>query len=143
MTAKAFFRASAIVLLVFAALHTMGFLGFVPPTPQGLAVRDAMDSVQFTIKGATYSYGNFYRGFGMFITAALLFEAFLAWMLGALATEKVRGVVSLGSAFVLLQLAGAAIAWRYFGIPQVTFCLLLVALLATATLLARREAATR
>jgi hypothetical protein len=141
MRSIVFFRMAAGVLLIFAALHTVGFLGFVPPTVQGIAVRDAMDSVHFTLKGATYSYGNFYRGFGLFVTAALVFEAFVAWTLGTMVRNAARHAVSIGSALASVQIAGAIIAWRYFGVPQVSFCLLLVLLLSLATLLAQREGA--
>lgn len=139
MKAALLFRISAVVLLLFAVLHTIGFLRFVPPTPEGVAVRDAMDSVQFTVKGATYSYGHFYRGFGLFITAELLLEAVLAWALASMARRGVAETALLGGALTLVQIAGAAIAWKDFGVPQVSFCVLLTVLLGTATMLAPRE----
>ena len=65
---------------------TNAITSFKPPTPESTAVRDAMNSVQFEFKGASYSYGNFYTGFGLTITAYLLFAAFLSWHLGTLAS---------------------------------------------------------
>ena len=44
MNATLLYRIAAALLLLFAVLHTFGFLGFKPPTAEGLAVRDAMTS---------------------------------------------------------------------------------------------------
>ena len=71
MNATLLYRIAAALLFLFAVLHTFGFLGFKPPTAEGLAVRDAMTSVQFEIKGASGSYGKFYMGFGLTVTAYL------------------------------------------------------------------------
>ena len=67
MTATLLYRIAAVVLLLFAAGHTFGFLKFQPPTPEGVAVRDAMDNVQFKLGSRSYTYGDFYRGFGLFV----------------------------------------------------------------------------
>jgi hypothetical protein len=40
--------------------------------------------VHFSFGGGTFSYGGFYVGFGLFVTAYLLFSALLAWQLGGL-----------------------------------------------------------
>lgn len=76
MTATLLYRISALVLVLFAAGHTLGFLQFKAPTPEGVAVQQAMDNVRFSIGGKTLTYGDFYRGFGLFCTAYLLFNAF-------------------------------------------------------------------
>src|SRR5438552_18678236 len=77
------YRTAAVLLILFAAGHTFGFLNFKAPTAEGVAVFDAMNHVRFTARGATYSYGDFYRGFGLYISVYLLFSAFLAWHLGS------------------------------------------------------------
>jgi hypothetical protein len=76
------YRIAAFVLVLFAAGHTLGFLKFKAPTPEGVAVQQAMDNVRFHLGARNYTYGDFYRGFGLFCTAYLLFGAFLAWHLG-------------------------------------------------------------
>src|SRR5262249_55306937 len=81
------YRIAAVLFGVFAAGHTIGFLKFRPPTPEGLAVFDAMNHVQFEVKGSKFTYGAFYTGFGLFATLYLLFSAFLAWHLGNMARE--------------------------------------------------------
>lgn len=114
MSATLLYRIAAVVLVLFALGHSAGFLTFKPPTAEGLAVRDAMDRVQFQIGSATFSYGRFYRGFGLSITAYLLFTAFLAWQLGTLAGRSAVPIGAIAWAFVALQMAMLVLSWIYF-----------------------------
>ncbi len=59
------YRIAAVLFVLFAAAHTIGFRRFVPPSTEGLAVRDAMNDVHFVLHGGSYSYGGFYNGFGL------------------------------------------------------------------------------
>jgi hypothetical protein len=80
---------SGVYLSSFHGRHTFGFLAFKPPTAEGTAVLDAMNSVHFSVGGQRISsYGGFYRGFGLSLSAAQLFSAFLAWQLGSLAKKQ-------------------------------------------------------
>ena len=94
MSTKSLYRASAVLFVVFAVAHTVGFLTFTPPSQDGVSVRDAMERVQFTVAGSTFSYGAFYRGFGLSATVSMLFEAFLAWQLGWIAQLAPSAAVS-------------------------------------------------
>jgi len=114
MTATLWYRIAALLLVLFAAGHTVGFLRFKPPTPEALAVRDAMNNVQFQVRGTTFSYGGFYRGFGLFVTAYVLFSAFLAWHLSGLAARNPEAIGSLGWVFLAVQLASVALSWIFF-----------------------------
>src|SRR4029450_384979 len=100
--------------VVFAAGHTFGFLKFRPASAEGLAVLDAMDRVRLEIKGNSFTYGDFYTGFGLMITAYFLFAAFLAWHLGTLARAQPAAIGALGWAFVAVQAVCVAISLRYF-----------------------------
>jgi hypothetical protein len=121
MTATLLYRIAAVVLLFFAAGHTFGFLKFQPPTPESVAVRDAMDNVQFKLGDKSYTYGNFYRGSGLFCTAYLLFTAFLAWHLGSLARGNPQAIGALGWVFFGLQVAGIILSWKYLVPPPIIF----------------------
>lgn len=114
MNATLLYRISAVLLILFAAGHTLGFLTFKPPSAEGMAVREAMSTVTFDFKGRLYSYGDFYRGFGLFVTAHLLFSAFLAWYLGGAAAREPAAFVALAWAFVAVQLACLGLSVRYF-----------------------------
>jgi hypothetical protein len=77
MKATWLYRTAAILFVIFATGHTIGFLKFVPPTSEGKAVMDAMNTVTLQ-PGAAYTFGAFYRGFGLFVTVYFLFAASVA-----------------------------------------------------------------
>jgi hypothetical protein len=109
------YRIAAALLVVFAVLHTFGFLGFKPPTPEGQAVLESMNSVYFQIDGKTFSYGEFYRAFGLFATVHMLFSAYIAWLLSRTPMK------SLSWALFAVQAAGLVLAVVYFSTPQISF----------------------
>jgi hypothetical protein len=119
MTATLLYRIAAGLLLLFAAGHTVGFLTFKPPTAEGLAVRDSMDRVQFQVPGGKRTYGDFYRGFGLFCTLYLIFLAYLAWRLGSMAQTTPQAIGWLGWAFFALHVASTVLSWIYFLPPPV------------------------
>lgn len=116
MNATLLYRAAAVLLVLFAAGHTFGFLKFKAPTPEGLAVRDAMNSVHFQVGSSTFSYGGFYVGFGLTVSAYLIFAAFLSWHLGGLAATNPRAIGALGWVFFALQLVSLALSVKYFSV---------------------------
>ena len=125
MTATTLYRISAGVLVLFAAGHTVGFLKFKPPTPEGVAVQHSMDSVTFQLGSQTFSYGDFYRGFGLFCTLYLLFAAYLAWYLSTMAQNHPQNIGALSWIFFVLQVASIAVSWKYFIPPPVIFSAIL------------------
>ena len=138
-SATLWFRISAVILLLFAVGHTFGFLSFKPPTEQGMAVREAMANVHFEVGGKIFSYGGFYRGFGLSATISMLFEAFVCWFLGGLARRHPREVVAIGWALIVQQVAGMALSLMYFGIPPIILSALLTICIVIATLLAAKS----
>lgn len=118
MKATSLYRTAAVILVVFAAGHTAGFLTFKPASPEGLAVLGAMKNVHFGFGSTTGSYLMFYTGFGLMISAEMLFSAFLSWHLGRLAAKQPEAIGSLGWAFFALQVAGLALCWIYFSAIQ-------------------------
>lgn len=123
MKAALLYRIAAVIFILFALGHTFGFLGFKPPTAEGLAVRESMERVHFTVSGETFSYGGFYRGFGLTITAYLLFLAFLTWQMGRIAN------VALAWGLVVLQVVMLVLSWMYFAsIPTIMSAVLTVCL---------------
>jgi hypothetical protein len=123
VSAKLLYRIAAVIFVLFALGHTFGFLGFKPPTAEGMAVRASMERVHFTVAGETFSYGGFYRGFGLTITAYLLFLAFLSWQMGGIANA------TLAWGLAVLQLVTLVLSWMYFAsIPTVMSAVLTVCL---------------
>lgn len=137
MTATALYRIAAVLFILFAAGHTFGFLSFKPASPEGLAVRDAMNNVHFEVKGSSFTYSKFYVGFGLYATLYLLFSAFLAWYLGDLARSNPSVIGALAWVFVAVQIGSLVLSWKYFLLPPVILSGLVAACLAWAGWLAR------
>lgn len=141
MSATLLYRLAAVLLLLFAVGHTAGFLTFRPTSPEAIAVSEAMSSVLFDFNGRTSSYGQFYVGFGLTVTAYLLFSSLLAWHLGGLARSQPQAIGSLAWSFVAVQLAGLVLNALYFFLVPVLFSSAIVVCLAWAAWLVRTRAA--
>ncbi len=141
MNATLLYRIASVLLVLFAVGHTIGFLKFTPPTPEGVAVRDAMNNVHFQVRGSTYSYGGFYNGFGLAITFYVFFLAFLAWHLGDLAGADPRAIGALGWIFFILHVAMLGVAKMYFAPLVAVFSGVIAACLGWAAWLVKRAAA--
>jgi hypothetical protein len=121
MKATPLYRFVAIVFLLFAVGHTFGFLNFRAPTPEGRAVFDSMNAVQIPVRGDVYTYGNFYRGFGLIISAYMVFSAILAWWLGQVARTQAKALFPIAWAFAATQAVGAVLSALYFSLLPALF----------------------
>ncbi len=135
--ATLFYRIASVLFILFALGHTFGFLTFKPSSQEGLAVRDAMQNVRFQVKGSSFTYGEFYTGFGLYATVYLLFSAFLAWHLGDLARTAPQSIGALVWVFAAVQVASLILSWRYFLLPPVILSALVAVCLAWAGWLTR------
>jgi hypothetical protein len=133
MSATTWFRTASLLLVLFTVGHTLGFLHFVPSTPEGKAVHDAMQNVVFAAQGSMRTYGDFYVGFGLNVSVYLAFSAFLAWHLGQLARSQPAAIGTLGWVLCAAQFAGLVLALRYFFIAPAVFSALVVLCLALAS----------
>jgi len=141
MKARRWFRVSAVILLLFAIGHTSGFLTFRPPSAAGQAVFAAMNNVRFSAGGTTVSYGDFYRGFGLSISASQLFFAWLAWLLGSMAYRDPESARRIAWAMVGLQLVGLVLSLRYFSVPPAMLSIVSAVSLSMGALSIARAAA--
>ena len=73
-----------------------------------------MKSTQFPVMGAIRSYGDFYLGFGLFVSVALLMESIVFWQLGSLAKTEAARLRPLMATFLFGYLAFAVISGTYF-----------------------------
>jgi hypothetical protein len=115
------FRITAVLMLLFAIGHTLGFLAFRPSAAGGQAVWASMNDVHFKEGRAIFTYGDFYRGFGLSLSVFQLFFAWLAWTLASMARRQVVGVRAITWGMFGVMLAEIALALKYFSIPQVSF----------------------
>ena len=121
MKAVTLYRVASVLLVLFAAGHTFGFLKFKAPTPEGRAVFESMNSVYFQAGGSSFSYGGFYQGFGLYTTLYLLFAAFLAWHLGTMVRNSPSAIGALGWVFCAVQVVSLILSWKYFSAPPAVF----------------------
>jgi hypothetical protein len=129
MHTKLWFRASAAILFCFALGHTIGFLSFVPSTNAGKAVWSAMTTVYFQENGTSYSYGNFYLGFGLFVSMFYVLLGVLAWFLSMRAEKIPREARSIAWCLCVSQLGATGLSVAYFSLAPIV-----LASLATITL---------
>ena len=137
MKATTLYRIAAIILLLFAVGHTYGFLSFRPHSPEAVAVFRSMNSVHFQEGRYSFSFGNFYRGFGLSISVSMLFSAFLCWHLGWMARNAPAAIGALGWLFAAVQVAGMVIGWVYFSPVQAGFAAAVAICLAWAAAVVR------
>jgi hypothetical protein len=114
------YRIAAVLFVLFAILHTVGFLSFKAPTAEGLAVWESMNRVHFQIGSANFSYGDFYKGFGLFVSVYSFFSGFVAWHLAALSAKSPGAIGYLGWALCAVQVASFILSAVYYSTPQMT-----------------------
>lgn len=114
MSASFFYRIAAGLLIFFALAHTAGMLSSKSPSPEASLVRRAMKDVHFTNMGSSNSFYGYYLGFGLSLSAYLLFAAFVAWHLGGLAKRNPAAIGGLGWALFAVQTLLFVICCLYF-----------------------------
>jgi hypothetical protein len=131
------YRISSVLLLLFAAAHTLGFRQTDPKWGVDSLI-GSMRSVRFDAQGFSRTYWDFFVGFGLFVTVFLVFAAALAWQLGGLRAETLALLRGPAWALVICFAAVTILSWRYFFIaPLVSSLVITVCLTAAAWLSAK------
>jgi hypothetical protein len=120
MSASFLYRIASVLLLLFAAGHTFGFLQVDPNWGVDSLVQ-AMKSTHFNANGSDRTYWDFYVGFGLFVTVLMVFGAIVAWQLGSLPSGTLFGLRLSTWGFAVCFAAVAFLSWRYFFIVPVIF----------------------
>jgi hypothetical protein len=137
MKACIFYRIAAVLLLLFAIAHTLGF-SQVDPAWGVDAVVGSMQSVHFDALGVDRTYWDFFIGDGFQVGVLFLFAAVLAWQLGGLPVETLARMRLTGWAFALCFAAIAYFCWQYVFIVPTIFAVVITICLAAAALLSAR-----
>src|SRR5438477_3113717 len=138
MKASVFYRIAAVLLVLFAVGHTVGFRQSDPKWGVD-ALLGSMRSIHFDAQGFTRTYWDFFSAFGLFFSMFLLFAAVLAWLLGGLPAETLARVRSIAWALAICFVAVTALSWRYaFTTPIVFSTLITLCLTAGAWLSAKQ-----
>lgn len=124
MKASIFYRVAAILLLLFAVAHTLGFRQ--SDARWGVdALLGSMRSIHFGVQGFNRTYWDFFLGAGFSVGVFFLFSAVLAWQLGGLPKEILVRMRGIAWAFALCFAAITIVSWMYLFILPVVFSLVI------------------
>lgn len=90
MKASLFYRIAAVLLLLFAVGHTVGFRQS-DPTWGVDTLLGSMRSIHFEVQGFSRTYWDLFVAAGFSVGVLYLFAAVLAWQLGGLAGRDFGG----------------------------------------------------
>jgi hypothetical protein len=138
MSSSLFYRIAAVLLVLFAIGHQLGFR-----QTKGMTGADSvvslMKSVHFPVQGFQRTYYDFFVGFGFFVTAFLLFSALLSWQLGGVSQEFLAQIPLATWGLATCFLVVAVLSWSYFFLAPGIFASLIFACLIVAAGLAGRR----
>jgi hypothetical protein len=138
MKASPFYRIAAVLLLLFAVGHTLGFRQSDPRW--GIdALLGSMRSIHFDVQGFNRTYWDIFLAAGFSVGVFYLFAAILAWQLGALPAETLARMRGTAWAFALCFAAITAVSWRYLFLLPIAFSFVITACLAAAAWLSAKQ----
>ena len=136
MTASLLYRIAAVLLVLYATGHTLGFRRIDPRWGLEVFINGLL-ATRFKVQGAERTFWGFYVGFGLFCTVLLLFAALTAWQLGSLPLTTLVTLPILTWGFALTLLAATIVTWRYFFVAPTVFSVLVTLCLCGAAWLSR------
>jgi hypothetical protein len=132
MKASLLYRIAAVLLLLFAAGHTLGF-SQTDPTWGVDTLLYSMRSIHFDVQGFSRTYWDFFAAASFTVGLFYLFSAVLAWQLGGLPALTLAGMRTTVWAFALCFAAITLVSWSFlFILPiamssVITVCLTMAA----------------
>lgn len=135
MRASTFYRITTILLLLFAAGHTLGFRQS-DPAWKADALLNSMRSLHFDVQGFNRTYWDLFQAAGFSVGVFYLFAAILAWQFSGLPEQNLGRMRLTAWSFACCFAAITFLSWRYlFLIPLIfsfviTLCLVVAAWLA-------------
>jgi hypothetical protein len=132
MKASLLYRIAAVLLVLFAVAHTLGFSQ--PPDPAwgADALVRSMRTLHFNAMGSSRSYWDFFLGAGFSVAVFFAFSAILAWQLGSLPPQTLAGMRVITWAFALCFAAITVVAWTYLFAAPIGFSAVVTICLAAA-----------
>jgi hypothetical protein len=132
LSSSILYRIASVLLLLFAAGHTLGF-GATKPEWGVDALISSMRTIHFDVQGFSRSYWDLFVGFGLFVTVFLLFAAVLAWQLGGASRETLHHLSGVTWSLAITFVGITIVCCMYiFMVPiifaaVITLCLILAA----------------
>jgi len=138
MRASIFYRIAAVLLLLFAAGHTLGFRQSDPAWGVD-ALLASMRSIHFDVQGFHRSYWDLFQAAGFSVGVFYLFAAILAWQLGGLPAASLALMRGTAWAFALCFAAITVVSWRYLFVLPIAFSIVITLCLAAAAWLSAKQ----
>jgi len=138
MKPSVFYRIAAVLLLLFAVGHTLGFRQS-DPTWGVDAVLASMRSIHFEVQGFQRSYWDLFVAAGFSVGVFYLFAAILAWQLGGLSAATLALMRGTVWAFALCFAAITVVSWIYLFIIPIAFSVVITSCLTAAAWLSGRQ----
>src|SRR5205823_12993128 len=138
MQASMFYRIAAVLLLLFAVGHTLGFRQSDPKWGVD-ALLGSMRSIHFDVQGFNRTYWDLFVAAGFSVGVFSLFAAILAWQLGGIPAATLALMRGTAWAFALCFAAITVVSWRYLFIIPIVFSLVITLCLAAAAWLSGKQ----
>ena len=138
MKASLLYRIAAVLLLLFAIGHTLGFRQSDPEW--GIdAVLGSMRSIHFDVQGFNRTYWDLFEAAGFSVGVFYLFSAMLAWQLGGLPAGALALMRGAAWAFALCFAAITLVSWRYLFTLPIAFSIAITVCLTAAAWLSPKQ----
>ncbi|HMK21665.1 MAG TPA: hypothetical protein VK466_04985 [Terriglobales bacterium] len=138
MNASRFYRIAAVLLLLFAIGHTLGFRQSDPQWGVD-ALLVAMRSIHFDVQGFSRTYWDLFLAAGFSVGVFYLFAAILAWQLGSLPQPTLALMRGTAWAFALCFAAITVVSWRFLFVLPIAFSILITLCLTAAAWLSAKQ----
>jgi hypothetical protein len=138
MNARVFYRIAAVLLLLFAMGHTLGFRQSDPRWGAD-ALLGSMRSLHFDVQGFNRTYWDFFEAAGFTVGLFYLFAAILAWQLSSLPAATWALLRGTAWAFALCFAAITVVSWRYLFVMPVAFSIVITLCLSAGAWLSPRQ----
>ena len=138
MKATIFYRIAAVLLLLFAVGHTLGFRQSDPKWGVD-ALLDSMRSIRFDVQGFRRTYWDLFEAAGFSVGVFYVFAAILAWQLGGLPAANLALMRGTAWAFALCFAAITVVSWRYLFVLPIAFSIVIALCLTAAAGLSARQ----
>ena len=131
MKASLFYRVAAVLLVLFAVGHTLGFRQSDPSW--GIdTLLDSLRSIHFDIQGLRRTYWDLFVAAGFSVGVFYLFAAVLAWQLGSLTADTLAAMRTTAWAFALSFAAITVVSCAYLFVLPIVFSLVITMCLTAA-----------
>ena len=137
MKASLLYRIAAVLLLLFAVGHTLGFRQS-DPTWGVDTLLGSMRSIHFDVQGFSRTYWDFFVAAGFSVGVFYLFAAVLAWQLGSLRADTLAVMRTIVWALALCFAAITVVSWTYLFVLPIVFSTLITVCLTAAAWLTTR-----